>query len=80
MDEAITVNAIMCEKCGKRMKPENGYSSTYVGYISPKGHDHDDNCKVKIYRCECGEDQWRAEEFQLFVGPCSIHGGGTIDG
>lgn len=31
-------------------------SSTYVAYLSPPGHDHDDNWQVVRYRCpNCGK-------------------------
>lgn len=30
---------------------------TMVGYFSPPGHDHDDNCRRKIYTCQCGNEQ-----------------------
>jgi len=28
--------------------------TTLVGYSSPPGHDHDDNCLKRGYRCEAG--------------------------
>lgn len=28
-----------------------GQSSTLVAYMSPPGHDHDDNCRVSVYMC-----------------------------
>ena len=27
---------------------------TLVGYYSPPGHDHDDNCEVRMYVCDAG--------------------------
>ncbi len=30
---------------------------TLVAYYSPAGHDHDDNCRTEIYRCDgCGRN------------------------
>ena len=42
-----------CLECGERME-SMGTMETYVGYISPKGHDHDDNCKQRLYKCKNG--------------------------
>ena len=36
--------------CGKEMRLKAEYS-TLVGYISPKGHNHDDNCVKRVYVC-----------------------------
>ena len=43
-----------CEKCSESLLPEQGECSTLVGYCSPAGHNHDDNCRTKIYRCVNG--------------------------
>lgn len=43
-----------CPKCKTETK-HGGTSQTLVGYQSPPGHDHDDNCKKRFYECEgCG--------------------------
>ncbi|MCP4651011.1 MAG: hypothetical protein GY853_13165 [PVC group bacterium] len=34
----------------------SGTGSTMVGYCSPPGHDHDDNCLSRTYRCENGHE------------------------
>lgn len=31
-------------------------STTLLGYTSPRGHDHDDNCVKRTYRCDEGHD------------------------
>lgn len=41
-----------CSVCGEKMKPMHGMCSTLVGHVSPPGHDHDDNCKTKTYKCK----------------------------
>ena len=41
---------LMCH-CGKEMI-NIGETVTYVGYISPKGHNHNDNCRVRKYQCK----------------------------
>jgi hypothetical protein len=30
---------------------EGRETTTYVGFISPAGHNHDDNCVVRHYKC-----------------------------
>lgn len=51
-----------CNKCGKPLTFA-GIESTLVGYMSPEGHSHDDNCKSAIRGCkDCkwvGEKSWR---------------------
>lgn len=42
-----------CPKCSDIMT-YGGTSSTYVGYLSPRGHNHDDNCLSRRYSCACG--------------------------
>ena len=44
-----------CKVCGKPwVACDEGYGQTLVGYGSPPGHDHDDNCLTKGYYCEDG--------------------------
>jgi len=44
----------LCPLCGKAMNCR-GTEATLVGYISPAGHNHDDNCRFRDYTCEgCG--------------------------
>lgn len=40
--------------CGARFASWNGESTTLVGYGSPPGHRHDDNCLKRGYVCENG--------------------------
>jgi len=54
-----------CPQCGSTLKYE-GYGKTLVGYYSPPGHDHDDNCKTHYYRCENGH---RVLEFKQNICP-----------
>jgi len=47
-----------CIKCGEELIGcEDASVSTLLGYSSPPGHDHDDNCVRKIYWCKNGHDQ-----------------------
>jgi hypothetical protein len=39
--------------CGGNLKYK-GWGSTMVGYYSPPGHDHDDNCRFHMYECSKG--------------------------
>lgn len=43
-----------CTTCGKPFVKHTGSMKTLVGYFSPPGHDHDDNCEKRIYLCEDG--------------------------
>ena len=48
------MSKLICSDCGKPMKPNEGEISTLAGYISPEGHDHNDNRRTKIYHCPEG--------------------------
>ncbi len=51
MNTELTTN---CNKCAGKMVSDVG-TSTCVGYFSPEGHDHNDNCVSRFYECEtCG--------------------------
>ncbi len=39
-------------KCGKPFAGYDHEISTLVGYLSPNGHDHDDNCRSRTYYCD----------------------------
>ena len=43
-----------CPTCGEPLTTDGSTSSTLVGYISPPGHNHDDNCKKRQYSCSNG--------------------------
>lgn len=46
---------LLCRVCGEEMYTwTGGPIMTLVGYNSPEGHDHDDNCKYKVYHCKNG--------------------------
>lgn len=36
------------------MRQPAGAMETCIGYLSPPGHDHDDNCLTKVYSCPNG--------------------------
>lgn len=56
-DKAIEIKELFCGKCGKKMHGEGGVSQTMLAYLSPPGHNHDDNCRNRLYRCECGNSK-----------------------
>ena len=43
-----------CNQCNEDLIPQEntGGMVTCVAYYSPEGHDHDDNCKTRIYHCK----------------------------
>ena len=43
----------ICPHCGKPML-HLGTERTLVGYLSPPGHNHDDNCQSRDYLCPNG--------------------------
>lgn len=43
-----------CRICGEPLSHDGGESQTLVFYSSPPGHDHDDNCRKRLYRCANG--------------------------
>jgi len=48
-----TKMTFQCPKCGAACVGKEGLV-TLVGYFSPNGHDHDDNCRNFGFRCDCG--------------------------
>ena len=42
-----------CPECGVETR-SGGESQTLVGFMSPVGHDHDDNCRKRPYKCVNG--------------------------
>jgi hypothetical protein len=45
---------LVCNKCGTLMTPSGEIGQTLVGYDSPPGHNHDDNCLTQMYTCPNG--------------------------
>jgi len=47
-----------CKICGEKLEIAPGWDGmvrkTAVGYFSPPGHDHDDNCVKRDYVCKNG--------------------------
>lgn len=40
-----------CPTCGGAFVQNVSSEETCVGYFSPSGHDHDENCRIRLYRC-----------------------------
>jgi hypothetical protein len=75
-----------CPECGAQFVwAEDGWSTTLVGYFSPSGHDHDDNCRLRSYqcanghrvvvsiRCRCHACEWVGKD------ECFCHNGKKVD-
>lgn len=45
-----------CQTCGAPFVSCGAERTTLVGYDSPAGHDHDDNCVKRTYLCENGHE------------------------
>jgi hypothetical protein len=43
----------ICPNCFDKIG-HGGTGSTLVGYLSPPGHNHNDNCRKRTYVCKCG--------------------------
>ena len=47
-----------CVECGEELVAcEQGSCRTLLGYSSPPGHDHGDNCLQKVYWCKNDHEQ-----------------------
>jgi hypothetical protein len=76
---------LVCNECSQLMIPSGEISETLVGYPSPPGHDHDDNCECQIYTCpnghrrkiskrrRCQKCEWVGKE------SCFCHDGLKVD-
>lgn len=44
--------------CGRPLirRVDESERTTLVGYASPPGHSHDDNCRKRVYACEAGHE------------------------
>lgn len=42
-----------CPVCNKQCI-STGWGRTLIGYYSPPGHNHDDNCRSFYFDCSCG--------------------------
>ena len=74
----------VCSACGEQMRCVSE-TSTLVGYVSPRGHNHDDNCVVRRYVCSnghvyevskrnrCPTCDWLGKE------SCSCHPGSKVN-
>lgn len=72
-------------RCGAEWDLHTGTSETMVGFSSPPGHDHDDNCRKRTYICKAGHRatlsirrtcpscDWRGKE------TCFCHDGEKVD-
>jgi hypothetical protein len=50
----VIKGALVCNECQSLMTPFGGVMSTLAGYISPPGHNHNDNCQTRHYICPNG--------------------------
>jgi hypothetical protein len=50
------MTTLICPECSEPMyvDPSAGYWETLVGYCSPPGHDHNDNCLKTVVVCSNG--------------------------
>ena len=62
-----------CLKCKSTKLTYIGFDSTLVGYFSEPPHDHDDNCKIHMWKCENGH---ALRERQLNI--CPVEGCGWV--
>lgn len=54
--ELLIHSPLVCKECGGELVASMGIVSTLVGFSSPEGHDHDNNCKTYMYVCEKGHE------------------------
>ena len=49
------MNTLVCPTCNAESTlTSDGMTTTLVGYSSPLGHDHDDNCHIRVAKCGNG--------------------------
>lgn len=83
----VSVDAITCATCGGPLVEKTLTMETLVGYSSPHGHDHDDNCRVATYYCAVKHGTKPAQRRRCaaagcgWVGKatCSCHPGVKVD-
>ncbi len=85
----MSTTIICCRECSEAMYigPGTGWSETLVSYISPPGHDHDDNCRSRVVYCSNGHyiqasiRRRCSNENCDWVGKdkCFCHPGGKVD-
>jgi hypothetical protein len=51
---SLVGGCLVCNECNQLMTPSGEIGQTLVGFHSPAGHDHDDNCLWQIYTCPNG--------------------------
>jgi hypothetical protein len=74
-----------CKECNREMFWDGYEFSTMLGYSSSGGHDHNDNCLIRIYKCfnghvlkeslrrVCPVCDWKGKE------ECFCHSGKKVD-
>lgn len=78
---------LYCSTCGEPMSDRfpGAVKKTVLGYQSPEGHNHDDNCVSKIYECPNGHKQLVSKRNRCpkcdWIGQetCSCHPGKKFD-
>lgn len=62
-----------CPKCGGRFVRRSQHEiTTLVSFSSPAGHNHDDNCITRSYKCE--NDHWTIVSIQRRCPVCDWRG------
>lgn len=76
---------LVCDKCGLLMKKYRDERETLVGFASPPGHDHNDNCLLRDYLCANGHERTIAKRRRcpacswVGKGRCFCHDGPKLD-
>lgn len=62
-----------------------GETTTLVWYASPPWHDHNDNCRIRVYRCKGGHSETLSLRQRCFQGDwegkevCFCHPGRKVE-
>ena len=52
IESVLTHPSMNCPQCEKPLIDKGHETKTLLGFSSPEGHDHDDNCRKRTYECE----------------------------
>lgn len=63
-----------CPECGGALSWNGETEETTIGYFSPPGHDHDDNCQRRTYWCERGHQIRGSVQRTCPLPSCEWHG------
>jgi len=68
------MSKLFCDQCGCQMFTNGWTSTTLVAFMSEPGHDHDDNCHTRTYKCGNGHEMVVSVENSCYNPECDWMG------